>query len=983
MKNQCLTLLLIACPFLLNAQNTDTFSRDTSEAHRLLEAGRSLINGRRSLDAVNEVEAAGKIILRTTGKDSKDYGTYLHLKGTIEINQNHCAEAVALFEEALTLRKKYLPADDPETGKTTNNLANAYYCTGDLIAAYDMHRQTLSIREHLKRPNPIDIAISCTNLAGILNYRGEADSAIYYREKALRIFQNTSFPRQKEYIALVEYNLGTDYYLKGDFQKAIDHTRQSIALRIALFGENDPDVAFSYSGMANNYAGAADFRSAVDYNLKALRIALQQQNTDSAFIAGTYSNLGNCYLSLPDFDSTVICHIKSLEYRKTTDNLDASFSYSNLGLVYMGQQRFDSAIASISKSLDIRTRWFGSDQHYLVIRNLNGLAACYALKKDYAQALRYLERAQKANRFDGQDYGNVLAYSELIETMHDLGEISGYMYEDTHDLNTLKRSREAFGQARTVFDYRRNAFTQNGTDYAIKGDRIWEIDEKVIEACYQLWTVTHDEQYLRSAFESMEKSKSWTLFESLQETNAIRFAGIDSTIQQAEYKLRVDIGMLEKQVAEQEDKSDLRKKDHLDISKLNGQLIKKRNELDNLKKRLVETDSAYYRLKYGETEESLSGLQKRLAPDQTVLEYFTGTFATYIFLIRKNDARFVTCPSDSLDWYVRQIRSCIDSSFDAQGMRLKSRYDRLAGSYAKAASALYTRLVGCFDKSLLSGRIVVIPDGILGYLPFELLLEEPPVDPAAFNKHSYFALEHPISYNYSATLWREMSRPDGTQFTRDLLGMAPFNGEVADCRLQRLGFSAEEIEGIHARFKGILLTGAKATIQGLRMYAPGTRILHFSTHAVVTSRKSMFNSALAFYPCQGDAASLFIHDIYAIPLHTEMVVLSACNAGIGELERGEGIISLARAFTYAGSKSIVTTLWSVNERSTKDLMIRFYENLDNGDSKETALWKAQKRYLEEHKESPTYTHPYWWAGFIPIGDMKSLRKPPLKVNSKN
>ncbi len=976
MKKPCFTFLFALLSFYLNAQTGDGFSRDSAEANRLLENARTLINNRRSVDAQEKVESAEALILRSVGKDSKEYGTYLHLKGTILINQRHYKESVPLFEEALAIRKKILGENDPETGKTANNLANAYNGIGDLLGAYEMHRQTLWIRERINPSNPIDIAISCTNLAGILNYRGEADSAIYYREKALKLLQETQSPWQKEYIALVHYNLGTDYYLQGDFQKAIDHTRQSISLRISMPRPNDHDIAFSYSGMANNYAGAGDFRSAVNYNLQALSISLASADRDSDFIAGTYSNLGSCYLSLSDLDSAFICHTKSLEFRNDPNNLEASFSYSNMGLVYMGREDFDSAIAIIQKSLAIRTEKLGRD-HYLVIRNLNSLASCYALKKEYDQALQYLEEAQKANHFNGQNYDGVLAYSELIETLHDLGEISRYIYDDIHDINALKRSKSAFEQSRAVFDYRRNAFTQNGSEYAIKGDRIWEIDEKLIEVCYLLWSATHDQQYLSSAFEYTEKSKSWTLFESLQESKAIRFAGIDSSLLQKEYELRVDIGMLEKQIAEEEAKGNLEKTDHIDITKLNARLIKKRSDLNDLKKYLAENNGAYYRLKYGETVASLSDLQNRLQADQTVLEYFTGSFATYIFLIRNKEAQFVTCPSDSLALYVRQIRNCIDSSFDTQGMRLKSRYDRLAGQYAAAASVLYRKLVGCLDESAaITNRVIVIPDGILGYLPFELLLEKAPADPDSFNTHRYFALQHQISYNYSATLWREMSDTELAHFKREWLGIAPFTDKGNNSGLPLLRFSAEEVSGIGSRFKGNSLVGAKATVQTFRTLAPETRILHFSTHALVTGRKSIFNSSLAFFPAQGspgEKTMLFIRDIYNIPLRADMVVLSACNAGIGELERGEGIISLARAFTYAGAKSIVTTLWSVNEASTKDLMIWFYNNLDKGDTKETALWKAQKQYLDQQKNSLTASHPYWWAGFIPIGNMNSLR----------
>ena len=116
---------------------------------------------------------------------------------------------------------------------------------------------------------------------------------------------------------------------------------------------------------------------------------------------------------------------------------------------------------------------------------------------------------------------------------------------------------------------------------------------------------------------------------------------------------------------------------------------------------------------------------------------------------------------------------------------------------------------------------------------------------------------------------------------------------------------------------------------------------------------------------------LFIKDVYNLELNADLVVLSACQTGIGKLQRGEGIISLARAFAYAGAKSIVTTLWNVNDVKTKDLMIDFHLKLKNGADKDVALFQAQKKYLETHKGE--LANPYYWAPFISIGNKQGIK----------
>ena len=149
------------------------------------------------------------------------------------------------------------------------------------------------------------------------------------------------------------------------------------------------------------------------------------------------------------------------------------------------------------------------------------------------------------------------------------------------------------------------------------------------------------------------------------------------------------------------------------------------------------------------------------------------------------------------------------------------------------------------------------------------------------------------------------------------------------------------------------------------------RILHLSTHGKADSRVGDF-SYLAFYP-QPDSLDnelLFVRDIYNLDLNADLVMLSACETAIGELKRGEGIISLARAFAYAGAKSIFTTLWRVNDQSTYELTVSFYRYLKAGLSKDAALRQAKLDYLDSHSDIEAY--PFFWAALIGVGDMSKL-----------
>ena len=120
---------------------------------------------------------------------------------------------------------------------------------------------------------------------------------------------------------------------------------------------------------------------------------------------------------------------------------------------------------------------------------------------------------------------------------------------------------------------------------------------------------------------------------------------------------------------------------------------------------------------------------------------------------------------------------------------------------------------------------------------------------------------------------------------------------------------------------------------------------------------------------------LYLNDLYAMNLPLEMVVLSACETGVGELLKGEGMLSLANGFTQAGAKSVITSLWKADDESTYKIMTAFYKYLARGQRKDEALRNAKLEYLENC--DPLKSSPYYWAAFIPIGDMSPIRAKPL------
>ena len=186
-----------------------------------------------------------------------------------------------------------------------------------------------------------------------------------------------------------------------------------------------------------------------------------------------------------------------------------------------------------------------------------------------------------------------------------------------------------------------------------------------------------------------------------------------------------------------------------------------------------------------------------------------------------------------------------------------------------------------------------------------------------------------------------------------------------------LQYNDDEVLVIDALVGADVFVDSLATEDRFTSLAGDYRILHLSTHGKANDKVGDY-SFLAFYE-QDDSLEnewLYNRELYNLKLNADMVVLSACETGIGELQRGEGIISLARGFSYAGAKSIITTLWSVDDKSTMRLMENFYANLKSGQSKDAALRQAKLDYLKTSRDIGD--EPYFWAGFIPVGDMSPV-----------
>lgn len=183
-----------------------------------------------------------------------------------------------------------------------------------------------------------------------------------------------------------------------------------------------------------------------------------------------------------------------------------------------------------------------------------------------------------------------------------------------------------------------------------------------------------------------------------------------------------------------------------------------------------------------------------------------------------------------------------------------------------------------------------------------------------------------------------------------------------------LPWSLVEVDSISTIVPVDRYLGDEATKENFLKVAPDAVLLHLATHAEVHDRDPML-SRLVFSPRSSDPY-LYASEIYGLSLKADLVVLSACETGLGQWARGEGVMSLARAFMIAGCPQVVMSLWAVDDRSTAQLMTDFYRGIDSELPPHEALRQAKLKMLDG--DNPVYAHPYYWAGWVPIGGARAV-----------
>lgn len=850
-----------------------------------------------------------------------------------------------------------------------NDGGKAYAIIGDFDAAEHSFLKIMEL-------DPDNVPAR-NNLGNVYKYLGRVDDALNVLKEAEQLIVRKNGPDSKE-LATIYLNIGILYTQKQDYELALQYLTNSERI-IRLNAIESTISSAIYNNIGNVYFGTREWRKA----LKAFQEGLSIKQADKhPRIHVSYTNIASAYENLNILDSARIFYQRSIQSKKLVFN-DTAYQlisvYGSYGVLLQTMGEHELAKEYFDDALDIARIWY-PEKHPIVSSCHHLLGGWYLTIGENQKALIEFHSAVRSVVFDFSQedpYSNpsldndIIAFPVLLNALYGKAEALLSLHHESDNLEALKASLQSLEVANLLAEKMRSTYQGQEsklfiTEFSHMGF------EKAIDAAYELYRISGDPEYANKAFIFAEKSKSSVLLSLLQEVERKNNLGIPEQLLSREQDIKNEAEFYKKLLYEEKQRTI---PDSAKLGEWQGKLLNLSQSLDSISQ-MIRVEYPQYASKYDNEVVDLYQTMENLDHGSNLIEYSLTDSSLYIFVIGESEFQCRRLPLDSTFYdnvviigaFMRNNDFANNTGEDFQ-------------EYTSAAFELYSILFSPVEASFNSEKLIIIPDGELGYIPFEALINEMPAENRMdYRKLSYLIYDYQISYSYSSTLLFVESG-DHQRAEKQLLAFAPTYEHMDKISSDKfpsyrnyssylvpLKYISDEIRNINEIIKGDRFEGFEATEAVFKSKAPDYNILHLAMHTLINDENPMY-SQLVFTlnndTVEANDGLLNTYEIFNMDLSARMAVLSACNTGYGKLRKGEGIMSLARGFIYAGVPSIIMTLWAVEDQSGSILMSSFYENLVNGQEVDAALREAKLQYLAGADQ--LRAHPYLWSGYVCIG----------------
>ncbi|MBR9920354.1 MAG: CHAT domain-containing protein [Bacteroidetes bacterium] len=777
-------------------------------------------------------------------------------------------------------------------------------------------------------------------------------------KKCFAIFQASAEPQSEEFNRIYS-NMGYLYRKMGNFERAIEYGTKALEIKLLHYAPDHPGVAKYHRNLARAWQDKGDPGKALPFALKTVEILENSLGKDHSTTVGSYGELAGIYADMGEYQEA-----RKL-YRKANRKLEKLLppthpylvgGYFNVGTVYEDEGKWQEALSQYQKALEL-FKSADSPPPQLLAEALRKMAGLYQKMAAPEDALKLIQEGM-GYLIDGdwlpeEIYKTPAAsavlskinFLELILLKAELLEGRFHRGEKLQDLQT------AFESAKLAVELLQEISGRyySEADRQLLMSRHSEAYKMSVRLAWEMYEQTGNRDYLYEAFSYSDANKSGSLWYQMERNRMLKSAGVPQSKLDEISELEAAISSLEE--------SETETPTEVYHQKMAGQQIRYKELLES-----IHAQSGVYE-RFWTQPVSPDELHKKLKVNgQTLVEYFHDESFLYIFVINSEGIQGVRkAHAGKLKPLVSQIR-------ETNGLlEMES-----ANSWAEVLSSLHELLIAPIQPLLTNNdRLLIVPHGWLHYVPFECLA---PADESSDFRNLDYLLRHwSVGYAWSASFW--LGAKSTGRGVQSFYSFAPgFGGEIAAVyryRLTMLPHAAEEAKAAAGIFGGQVISGAQATESRFRELSTEADVLHLATHAIARE-EAPFQSGIWFSESDTEEDGfLSALEIYNLKLNTQLSVISACYTGAGKLQEGEGIMSLGRAFTYAGSESVVMSHWVANDRSTAEILEYFYEALKAGMPKDRALQKARLQYLDN--ADALMAHPFFWGHLSVNGQMTPLK----------
>ncbi|MEL6673350.1 MAG: CHAT domain-containing tetratricopeptide repeat protein [Bacteroidota bacterium] len=916
---------------------------------------------------------------------NKDYGRAKSLVelATVYYEQEAYRQSLAQFRLAVEVVSEKMSIDHAFIPLCNLYIAKNYFHLG-LFDSTEAILPTVIDYWTSRKPSAVDLANAYLLLGETYLYgMGDPAQGETFFQQAAAVLDSIPSDQASLTLTRVQFALSGLYRSRGEMDKAIRSLQNILKIRTELLGAQHPLVANALVNIGNTYSAMGALQAAQDFYLQAIKM-LKNVEEEREVMGVILHNLGFINDELGHYNQALTFYTQALSIRRKifgNAHVETANTLMNLGLTYLHMGQYGRTEKYYNEVLHIHRKLYPA-HHPELATTVIEVGYLYEVQGQWQAALGYYEEA--ASILGAGPEIARKGFSDTMDISDALGLLNAFEAQaDMHmalhatsqpDSQHLQAAITVFSQIDHLIDFIRRTYKEEGSQLYLDGQTRYLYEKAIQAQLRQLREASPDSsQTIQQVFRLMEKSRVRAMQSTQQAAIARRLSQLADPVLLAEQEILDSLTWARQEQLRQQVQLHVQQESLeglLATHPIGAHLHRLRKKHEEIMISLEEKYPKYHRLKYGFSPPALQDVQQRWLDEHTgVCQYFWG----------KNNLYTLIFTADRAEIVVRPIRPDLRASIDSllthlnpvNGISTRKGHRPSVFKFASEVNNfMFDRELQFFKKQPKIHRLILVPDGPLQMIPFESLISGPLTPTPRFAFQDYA-----ISYTHSVSLQYHDAQFPVAGPRPKVLGIAYSSGTsptVSD--KQGLRGAEKEIDFLEQNFAGTYLKGSTESKPYFLSQAQHASIIHLALHGAKASESLQIPTL--YFPAADSPAyeTISYLDIMNLRLSTEFVNLGACESGSGKSLVGEGVMSMEYGFRYAGAKSIMTTLWPIDDHAAAELMEYFYLELGKGIPKDIALQRAKTAYLNQ--ADPFKSHPAFWASHILIGDMARVELPP-------